>query len=1214
MTVINTNVKSLVAQASLAANSKNQATAMERLSTGLRVNSAKDDAAGLAIGTRMSSQVRGLSMAIRNANDGISLVQTAEGAMEESTSMLQRMRELAVQATNATYTADDRASIQDEISQLADELDRISSTTKFNGQTILDGSFTDRQLQIGDDAGSTLAIGIQSMSAATLGERSDGPAVGATRAALEIQGMSTTAADYQSKSFDVSLNGTSATVTLPAPVGTTVTAATIAVASSGEDQGAATSTVLGNQSFRAGTVDLSAQANRIFEMRVGSSAYVALDMTSALNNVLGTTTETLNAPSTNSASTSDEVTQAQFLTALQATLDATFTGDKQVTASVDSNGILNMSVADGSFLTLKESTGAGTTGTFVNTFVDGTYTAPLGAIDLSTHADTGFSLNVNGTGVVDIEFSDLLGDSSYVFDQTAVTATELQNVLQTRLDENFSGDNAVTVSIDSEGFVNLYVAGGNQTAVIAEITDMEGTTTTSTGAVALFGVVGTVDNNDVGVNMAALGINSVVNTFDDPDMVFSVEVNTNAKLDIDMASYIRAAAADLGSVKQNEMVAALQAAFDDNFTGDDAITVTANGDGTIGFDVAGGAGFLQITEYDPIDGSTDGTFVASAITSGGTLTKNPNTMFTDATYVYKGSVLYSDSRSSGSSPVAAFSMPFSEYARAEDTSRVEVFRDQPRAMTGTMAVGGTWLAGNTITFASAGTVVSAAAVYTVTAADVADTTFETLAQNIATHFNNDANMSDQFLVTAQGANLAFTTLNQPTTAYTTMTATMAAGTGASSNGTIAVGTMRAIADIDLTSSNQVLTIELDNLGTTTSLTLSEGEYSSLDKLADEINLQLARSGKFEGDSALRAVVKEGFDTAHTDSPTDSHRYLALESDAGKDIELTGNFVTAGFFFGTETNTEIDSGRALASLGSVAYDIQTAGLIDGGVDTTAGSGVVTVSIQDGANTISRDVALGNQSSNRAFADFASDLSTAINSAFASDGYSVTTSFSNGSFSVALDQAGSKTLSLSGSIVEDAFGSASVSASGYDGDVIDLASMDDVVSAINTDLTAAGLGVAASFDSDTSKLVFTASGGDAGSASALALSGTDLTDLQFGSTLSATGTDGNATDASIADIDVSTEAGATAALTSIDNAITYVSSERSKLGAIQNRLDHTVSNLTNVVTNTEASRSRIMDADYGQESAALAKAQIIQQAATAMLAQANQSSQSVLSLLQ
>ena len=124
MTVINTNVKSLIAQASLAANNKNLSTAMERLSTGSRINSAKDDAAGLAISSRMTSQVRGLNMAIRNANDGISLAQTAEGAMEETTSMLQRMRELTLQATNATYTASDRASLQEEVAQLQAEIDR----------------------------------------------------------------------------------------------------------------------------------------------------------------------------------------------------------------------------------------------------------------------------------------------------------------------------------------------------------------------------------------------------------------------------------------------------------------------------------------------------------------------------------------------------------------------------------------------------------------------------------------------------------------------------------------------------------------------------------------------------------------------------------------------------------------------------------------------------------------------------------------------------------------------------------------------------------------------------------------------------------------------------------------------------------------------------------------------------------------------------------
>ncbi|MDO7605592.1 MAG: hypothetical protein MUQ94_07635, partial [Burkholderiaceae bacterium] len=266
-----------------------------------------------------------------------------------------------------------------------------------------------------------------------------------------------------------------------------------------------------------------------------------------------------------------------------------------------------------------------------------------------------------------------------------------------------------------------------------------------------------------------------------------------------------------------------------------------------------------------------------------------------------------------------------------------------------------------------------------------------------------------------------------------------------------------------------------------------------------------------------------------------------------------------------------------------------------------------------NSVSRSVVLSSQNANTSFADFASGLQSDINAALAADGYSVTASYANGSLSVQLDQAGGSTIALAGAVISDAFGQ-SVSATGVDASVRDLTSMDDVVAEINSDLSAAGAGATAAFDATSGKLTFTATSGDAGVASTIALSGNDLADLQFGATLSATGAAGNATNASIADIDVSTEAGATAALASIDNAITYVSSERSKLGAIQNRLDHTVSNLTNVVTNTEASRSRIMDADYGQESAALAKAQIIQQAATAMLAQANQSSQSVLSLLQ
>ena len=144
MSVINTNVKSLVAQDAIMKNNRELSTSMQRLSTGSRINSAKDDAAGLAISTRMDSQVRGLSMAIKNANDGISLLQTAEGAMDEVTGILQRMRELSVQSVNGTNNDADRVALNDEITQLKSEIDRIASTTEFNSQKILDGSFKEK--------------------------------------------------------------------------------------------------------------------------------------------------------------------------------------------------------------------------------------------------------------------------------------------------------------------------------------------------------------------------------------------------------------------------------------------------------------------------------------------------------------------------------------------------------------------------------------------------------------------------------------------------------------------------------------------------------------------------------------------------------------------------------------------------------------------------------------------------------------------------------------------------------------------------------------------------------------------------------------------------------------------------------------------------------------------------------------------------------------
>ena len=169
---INTNVASLNAQRNLGVSQSALAKSMQRLSSGLRINSAKDDAAGLAISDRMTSQIRGLNQAVRNSNDGISLAQTAEGALQESTNILQRMRELAVQSANDTNSASDRSSLQAEVNQLKQELTRIADTTTFNGKDLLNGTLTSAQFQVGANANESISFSIASAKAVDLGNNS----------------------------------------------------------------------------------------------------------------------------------------------------------------------------------------------------------------------------------------------------------------------------------------------------------------------------------------------------------------------------------------------------------------------------------------------------------------------------------------------------------------------------------------------------------------------------------------------------------------------------------------------------------------------------------------------------------------------------------------------------------------------------------------------------------------------------------------------------------------------------------------------------------------------------------------------------------------------------------------------------------------------------------------------------------------------------------
>ena len=209
---INTNVVSLNAQRNLSLSGNSLATTMQRLSSGLRVNSAKDDAAGLAISERMTTQVKGLAVAARNSNDGISLAQTAEGALGKVGDMLQRMRELAVQSGNATNSTSDREALQSELAQLRDEVDRVAKTTSFNGAKLLDGSFTGAVFQVGANSGDNITVGaLANTKTASLGTSVYGKTDVTSMKATNVTGLAGTSTITVTVT---GANGISATATI----------------------------------------------------------------------------------------------------------------------------------------------------------------------------------------------------------------------------------------------------------------------------------------------------------------------------------------------------------------------------------------------------------------------------------------------------------------------------------------------------------------------------------------------------------------------------------------------------------------------------------------------------------------------------------------------------------------------------------------------------------------------------------------------------------------------------------------------------------------------------------------------------------------------------------------------------------------------------------------------------------------------------------------
>jgi flagellin len=295
--VINTNIASLNAQRNLNTSQSALQTSLNRLSSGLRINSAKDDAAGLAISDRMTSQIRGLNQAVRNANDGTSLAQTAEGALQETGNILQRMRELAIQSANSTNSASDRKSLQSEANQLLSELNRISTTTNFNGLTLLDGTFTTQNFQVGANANQTIAVSVAGASAETLGAEqvtsqisaakgvktaalSGGAKLGATAAVTTTAALARAANDFAGATNAIITNPSGAQTPVVIPAASTAAATTSLLNAA---------TGIEAVGYNAATLDFTAILNHATLNTVDVGDIVSFDLSVDAGAVAGTT-------------------------------------------------------------------------------------------------------------------------------------------------------------------------------------------------------------------------------------------------------------------------------------------------------------------------------------------------------------------------------------------------------------------------------------------------------------------------------------------------------------------------------------------------------------------------------------------------------------------------------------------------------------------------------------------------------------------------------------------------------------------------------------------------------------------------------------------------------------------------------------------------------------------------------------------------------------
>lgn len=1055
--VVNTNIASLQSQYSLSQSRSALEQAMERLSSGSRINSAGDDAAGLSISTRMDSQIRGLEAAISNANDGISLLQTAEGAMEEITAMLQRMRELAVQSSNGVNNAADRDALNEEAQQLLSEIDRVVGDTTFNDQAILDGSMR-TQLQIGSEAGQSLAVNLGNLSTYALGGN-----------------VASTSAQVQR---DAAISG--------AAVGSTD--------ENGNNLVTATNVGLTFQADDTYNFVLSLElrdnegATKTFEYDIsgvvsgGSARDIALEIQSALRQ-----------PPMSAGVAADAGTITEVVNSAASLVDVTFSGNT-----------INISNKLGGDVTLEA--GNYRTDAGIQSSIGGPVSESGGVIHFSTPkqreqdgsviADDSRENVIIGTqpdfNATSFSINSVAATTTTTSstDATEATAATLEVALADINDSTFSTLNQVS-SGDTIAFA-LVDEDGDQTLVFTDELTGVGGSTALVGALNNALVSAGALGDEAGQYSFAWGANAAGGSDDGSETTPGTFVITRAdgknftiindvsefSADIEASFATTQGDAAVDSVGLMRAVVDLAQADSSLKTSDDDITLNFS---------------------DGVAGSIGATSVFTA-GDGFTLT------LTDEGGIAK-TVIVDDLQDGSISSVASALNTALQNAALDDTYAATVDgSDATGGMTITHSNGQEFtLAFSDLTIGGASTGLT-----TVIHEKLDDLEFADAVNNSLFSTNGvqeSASVSETSTTTPNGATMYLDVLGADKYTLTF-------------NSTATPGTV-----------TDQLTFTYD------------GTDAGLDSFASSIQANLDTLGA-------------AFD-------------FTVTADAGR-IEITEN---SGDGFGVASFTSEGSGRIMASADSSVIPTGQSGvaMLD---DTTFATNATADAGVAGANVAATEMQL-------TFTD-------------ATDTYS---------FSIETDD-----------------GVAKVNPFLYDNGASGGENA-DAVAAISVALRQAGLdGIIQVEAGDTDQRVnLTAASGEeiritdfrsenSGQITVESLAGTFgsgvgriLNDDVFGAS--------NA----LANLDISTSNGALTALDAIDRALQGVSDERANIGALTNRLDHTISNLGNIVVNTSAAQSRIQDADFASEAAELAKAQVLQQAGTAILAQANASVQSVLSLL-